>query len=152
MAEVQLVIFDLGDEEYGVDIMQVKEIVNYKEPIKVPNTPSFIEGIINLRSEIIPIINLKKRFNITGETIGEQTRIIVMNIDSKKVGFIVDNASEVISIATENIEPAPDIVVGVDRKYIIGIAKSDERIIIILELDKLFNEKEYEALAETLNK
>lgn len=150
MAEVQLVIFSLGSEEYGVDIMQVKEIVNYKEPVKVPNTPNFIEGIINLRSEIIPIINLKKRFSIAGDQIGEQTRIIVMNIDSKKVGFIVDNASEVISINIENIEPAPDIVAGVDRKYITGIGKSEERILIILELDKLFSEKEHEAL-ETIN-
>ena len=72
MAEVQLVIFSLGSEEYGVDIMQVKEIVNYKEPVKVPNTPNFIEGIINLRSEIIPIINLKKRFSIAGDQIGSR--------------------------------------------------------------------------------
>ncbi len=146
MTEMQLVVFILGKEEYGVDIMQVKEIVTYKEPVKVPNTPLFIEGIINLRGEIIPIVNLKKRFNIPGEDIGDQTRIIVINIESKKVGFVVDDASEVITINKENIEPAPDIVAGIDRKYITGIGKVEERILIILDLDKLFNEKEQEAL------
>lgn len=146
MADVQLVIFNLGNEEYAVDIMQVKEIVNYIEPVKVPNTPEFIEGIINLRSEIIPIINLKKRFNIADNDLREQNRIMVMNIESKKAGFIVDDASEVISIDEESIEPAPDIVVDIDRKYITGIGKAQDRILIILELDKLFSEKEYEAL------
>lgn len=146
MAEVQLVVFNLCNEEYGVDIMQVKEIVNYMVPVKVPNAPEFIEGIINLRSEIIPIINLKKRFNIEGQEIEENKRIIVMNINEKKVGFVVDDASEVISIENESIEPAPDIVIGVDRKYITGIGKSGERILIILELDKLFSEEEHEEL------
>ncbi len=146
MAEVQLVVFNLCNEEYGVDIMQVKEIVNYMVPVKVPNAPEFIEGIINLRSEIIPIINLKKRFNIEGQEIEENKRIIVMNINEKKVGFVVDEASEVISIENESIEPAPDIVIGVDRKYITGIGKSGERILIILELDKLFSEEEHEEL------
>ncbi len=146
MAEVQLVVFNLCNEEYGVDIMQVKEIVNYMVPVKVPNAPEFIEGIINLRSEIIPIINLKKRFNIEGQEIEENKRIIVMNINEKKVGFVVDDASEVISIDNESIEPAPDIVTGVDRKYITGIGKSGERILIILELDKLFSEEEHEEL------
>ena len=146
MAEVQLVVFNLCNEEYGVDIMQVKEIVNYMVPVKVPNAPEFIEGIINLRSEIIPIINLKKRFNIEGQEIEENKRIIVMNINEKKVGFVVDEASEVISIENESIEPAPDIVTGVDRKYITGIGKSGERILIILELDKLFSEEEHEEL------
>ncbi len=146
MAEVQLVVFNLCNEEYGVDIMQVKEIVNYMVPVKVPNAPEFIEGIINLRSEIIPIINLKKRFNIEGQEIEENKRIIVMNINGKKVGFVVDDASEVISIENESIEPAPDIVIGVDRKYITGIGKSGERILIILELDKLFSEEEHEEL------
>ncbi|MDD2482457.1 MAG: chemotaxis protein CheW [Lutispora sp.] len=146
MAETQFVVFKLGKEEYGVDIMQVKEIVSYKEPVKVPNTPNFIEGIINLRSEIKPIVNLKKRFNINGESIDEETRIIVMNIDSKQVGFIVDDASEVITISDDNIEAAPDIIAGVDRRYITGIGKVNDRILILLDLDKLLSVKEIESL------
>ena len=146
MAETQFVVFKLGKEEYGVDIMQVKEIVSYKEPVKVPNTPNFIEGIINLRSEIKPIVNLKKRFNINGESIDEETRIIVMNIDSKQVGFIVDDASEVITISDDNIEAAPDIIAGIDRRYITGIGKVNDRILILLDLDKLFSTNEIESL------
>lgn len=146
LAETQFVVFKLGKEEYGVDIMQVKEIVSYKEPVKVPNTPNFIEGIINLRSEIKPIVNLKKRFNINGESIDEETRIIVMNIDSKQVGFIVDDASEVITISDDNIEAAPDIIAGIDRRYITGIGKVNDRILILLDLDKLFSTNEIESL------
>lgn len=146
MAELQFVVFKLGNEEYGVNIMQVKEIVPYKEPVKVPNTPNFIEGIINLRSQIIPIVNLRKRFNITGESVNEETRIIVMNIDSKQVGFIVDDASEVRTINEEDIENPPEIIAGIERKYITGIGKIGERILILLDLDKLFSEKEKESL------
>ena len=146
MAEIQFVVFKLGKEEYGVDIMQVKEIVPYKEPVKVPNTPNFIEGIINLRSEIIPIVNLKKRFNIPGEALNEDTRIIVMNIEAKQVGFIVDDASEVTTINEENIETAPYIIAGIERKYITGIGKIKDRILILLDLDKLFSAKEKESL------
>jgi len=146
MAELQFVVFKLGNEEYGVNIMQVKEIVTYKEPVKVPNTPKFIEGIINLRSQIIPIVNLKKRFNIPGDEINDETRIIVMNIDSKQVGFIVDDASEVRTISEEDIENAPDIIAGIERKYITGIGKIGERILILLDLDKLFDEEEKESL------
>lgn len=146
MAELQFVVFRLGNEEYGVNIMQVKEIVPYKEPVKVPNAPNFIEGIINLRGQIIPIVNLKKRFNIPGESVCEETRIIVMNIDSKQVGFIVDDASEVRTISEEDIENAPDIIAGIERKYITGIGKIGERILILLDLDKLFDDKEKESL------
>lgn len=146
MSEAQFVVFKLGNEEYGIDIMQVKEIVPYKEPVRVPNTPGFIEGIVNLRGEIIPIVNLKKRFNIPGESINEETRVIVMNIDSKQIGFIVDDASEVITISSDNIETAPDIIAGIERKYITGIGKIEERILILLDLDKLFSDKEKESL------
>jgi len=146
MAELQFVVFRLGKEEYGVNIMQVKEIVTYKEPTKVPNTPDFIEGIINLRGQIIPIVSLKKRFNISGELINDETRIIVMNLDSKQVGFIVDAASEVRTISEEDIENAPDIVAGIERKYITGIGKIGEKILILLDLDKLFSKEEKESL------
>ncbi len=146
MSELQFVVFRLGKEEYGVNIMQVKEIVTYKEPTKVPNTPDFIEGIINLRGQIIPIVSLKKRFNISGESINDETRIIVMNLDSKQVGFIVDAASEVRTISEEDIENAPDIVAGIERKYITGIGKIGEKILILLDLDKLFSKEEKESL------
>ncbi len=146
MAEVQLVIFTLGKEEYAVEIMRVKEIVPYKEPVKIPNTPRFIEGVINLRGEIIPIISLKKRFNLVDDLINEQTRVIVVNVEGKQVGFIVDDASEVLTMHDDQIDIAPEIITGIDRNYIAGIGKLEDRILILLDLNKIFTDKENEDL------
>jgi len=149
MAENQFVIFRLGNEKYGVDIMKVKEICEYKASTKVPNAPDFIEGIINLRGEIIPIVNLKKRFKISGaDEVSTYSRIIVININEKNVGFIVDEASEVLRINGADIEEAPEIITGIDRRFITGVGKVNESIILILDLEKILTEKEKEKLEE----
>ncbi len=148
MAESQYVIFKLGNEEYGVDIMKVKEICEFKKSTKVPNTPYFVDGIINLRGEIIPIINLKKRFKIDGNEINSDTRIIVININDRNVGFIVDAASQVLRISEDEIEKAPEIIAGVDRQYINGVGKIDDKIVILLDLEKILTEEEKEKLEE----
>lgn len=140
--EKQYVIFKLGKEEYGVDIMNVKEICEFKESVKVPNTPKFIDGIINLRGDITPIVNLKKRFDLENTEINSNTRIIVININNKQVGFVVDEASQVLRIGEENIEPTPDVVAGVDKKYIIGVGKLDEKIVLLLDLEYILTDEE----------
>lgn len=143
MAENKYVIFKLNKEEYGVDIMTVKEVSEVKESIKVPNTPYFVDGIINIRGDITPIINLKKRFNILeDEKVKEGARIIVVNIQNKLVGFLVDDASQVLAIDEKNIDPAPEIIAGVDKMYMQGIGKLEDRMIIILDLEKVLNEDE----------
>ena len=147
MAEKQYVIFKLGNEEYGVDIMNVKEISEFKESIKVPNAPYFVSGIINLRGEIIPIVDLKKRFNINSEIVDKDTRIIVINLNDKLVGFIVDDASQVLRINDENIDSAPELVTGMDRQYISGVGKVGEKLIIILDLEKILTVEEKEKLS-----
>ena len=146
MAEKQYVIFRLGKEEYGVEIVNVKEICEYKESVKVPNTPGFVNGIINLRGDITPIINLKKRFHLAEGDINSDTRIIVININNRQVGFIVDEASQVIRISEEDIEPAPDLVAGVEKKYIIGVGKLADRIILLLDLEYILTEDEKEKI------
>lgn len=146
MAEKQYVIFRLGKEEYGVEIVNVKEICEYKESVKVPNTPGFVDGIINLRGDITPIINLKKRFHLAEGDINSDTRIIVININNRQVGFIVDEASQVIRISEEDIEPAPDLVAGVEKKYIIGVGKLADRIILLLDLEYILTEDEKEKI------
>ncbi|MGE5631266.1 MAG: chemotaxis protein CheW [Caulobacteraceae bacterium] len=143
MAEVQFVVFKLGKEEYGVNIMQVQEIGPYEEPVKVPNTPEFVEGVMNLRGNVIPVISLKKRFNIPGGEITENTRTIVINFGSKQIAFIVDDASEVLTIDDSNIQATPEIIAGADRKYITGIGKQGDRLLIILDLNFLLNEQEH---------
>lgn len=146
MAEKQYVIFRLGKEEYGVEIVNVKEICEYKESVKVPNTPGFVDGIINLRGDITPIINLKKRFNLSEVDINSDTRIIVININNRQVGFIVDEASQVLRITEEDIEPAPELVAGIEKKYIIGVGKLSDRIILLLDLEYILTEDEKEKI------
>lgn len=148
MSEKQYVIFSLGNEEYGVDIMKVKEISEFRESTKVPNTPYFIDGIINLRGEIIPIVNLKKRFNLEDNGTNSDTRIIVINLNNRNVGFVVDDASQVLRINDNDIEPAPDIIAGINRQYISGVGKVEQKIIILLDLEQILTEDEKIQLKE----
>ena len=143
MSENQYVVFNLDKEEFGIDIMNVKEIIPYQESIHVPNTPQFIEGIINYRGNVIPIINLKRRFKLDiGETT-KDTRIIVISLNEKDIGFIVDEASQTLRLDENEIDPAPDIISGVDRKYIIGVGKIDDnRLLILIDLEKILTDDE----------
>jgi len=142
MAELQFVVFKLGREEYGVNIMQVQEIGPYQEPVKVPNTPDFVEGVMNLRGSVIPVLSLKKRFNIAGQELTENTRSIVINFGDKQIAFIVDDASEVLTLDAADIQETPEIIAGVERKYITGIGKKGDRLLIILDLSFLLDERE----------
>ncbi|WP_066504930.1 chemotaxis protein CheW [Abyssisolibacter fermentans] len=142
MSEKQFVVFKLGKEEYGIDIMNVKEIGPYQESVKIPNAPDFVEGIINYRGKVIPIICLKKRFNLVSKEVDNNTRIIVINLNEKQIGFIVDEASQTIRLNDSNIDSTPDIVSSVDRKYLTGVGKLDERLIILIDLEKVLNESE----------
>ncbi|HWR60647.1 MAG TPA: chemotaxis protein CheW [Clostridia bacterium] len=147
MAEMQFVVFKLGREEYGVNIMQVQEIGPYQEPVKVPNTPDFVEGVMNLRGNVIPVLSLKKRFNIKDQELTENTRTIVINFGDKQIAFIVDDASEVLTLDTADIQDTPEIIAGLERKYITGIGKRGDRLLIILDLSFLLNEQEQMQLA-----
>lgn len=146
MAVNQFVIFRLGDEKYAVDILNVGGISEFLEVTKVPNAPPFIDGIINLRGDIIPIVNLKKRFNIPEKKVDSDTRIIINNINGKDIGFVVDEASQVINIDEADIEDAPDIIKGADRQYIAGVGKVNNQIVILLNLEKILNDDEKKAV------
>lgn len=142
MAEMQYVVFRLGQERFCVDISNVSAITEFKEITPVPNSPTYIEGIINLRGDIIPVVNLKRRFNIEETKPSDDTRIVNINFNGKDVGFLVDEASQVLRIGSENIEVAPEIIKGKERAYISGIAKIDDRIAIVLDLEQIFNDDE----------
>jgi len=148
VAENQFVIFKLGDEKYAVDILNVGGISEFREMTKVPNAPAFIDGIINLRGDIIPIVNLKKRFNIPEKNVDSDTRIIINNIKGKDIGFIVDEASQVIKIDDADIEDAPEIIKGADRQYISGVGKVNDQIVILLNLEKVLSEDEQKVVNE----
>lgn len=148
MSEEQYVVFKLGNEEYAINIMNVTEISPYEEIAKIPNVPNFVEGIINYRGHVIPIICLRKRFGINADKIDNNTRIIVISLEDKQVGFIVDEASQTIKIDDEQIDPASSISASVDMKYINGVGKVDNRLIIIIDLEKVLTEEEREEIQE----
>lgn len=148
MSERQYVIFKLENEEYGVDIMHVQEISEYIKCTDVPNSPDFIEGIVNYRGNIVPVINLHNKFNINPITITEDTRIIIYGLDGKQVGFLVDDASQVLTISDNNIENPPSIITGSEHKFISGIGKVENNMVIILNLENILNDDEKKQLEQ----
>ncbi len=135
---LQLVTFKLENEEFGVDILKVQEINKMMNITKIPNAPVFIEGVINLRGKIIPIIDLRKRLGFHNRVYDKSTRIIVVELDGLVLGFIVDSVSEVLRIPGNTIEPPPSIVAGIESDYIEGVGKLNDRLLILLELKKIF--------------
>ena len=150
MASTKQVVFHLDNEEYGVDIMKVNVIEKYQEIVKVPNSPEYVEGIINLRGEILPIFNLRKKFGLREKLVDENTKIIVVFLGQMKVGFIVDSVSQIINIDDTQTEAAPRIVTGVSRRYIQSVAKIDERMIVLLDVDLMLEDEEKLSLGAIL--
>ncbi|GAQ26233.1 MULTISPECIES: chemotaxis protein CheW [Tepidanaerobacter] len=144
----QFVEFKLSDEEYGIDILQVKTIERMMPITRVPKTPDFVEGVINLRGEIVPVIDLKKRFDLPPGEVTDSTRIIIASIDDITVGMIVDAATEVIQLSQDDIEPAPPIIGGIDANYLDGVGKIDGRLLILLNVAKLLKPQEINQLAQ----
>jgi purine-binding chemotaxis protein CheW len=135
--EMQLVSFNIGTEEFGVDILKVQEINRMVEITKVPQAPSYVEGVINLRGKVIPIIDLRKRFNLELKEQDKNTRIVVVDIVGNIMGMIVDSVSEVLRLPANTIEPPPDLVTGINSEYINGVAKLEDRLLIFLDLSKV---------------
>ena len=150
MASTKQVVFHLDNEEYGVDIMKVNVIEKYQEIVQVPNSPEYVEGIINLRGEILPIFNLRKKFGLKEKLVDENTKIIVVFLGQMKVGFIVDSVSQIINIDDTQTEAAPRIVTGVSRRYIQSVAKVDERMIVLLDVDLMLEDEEKLSLGAIL--
>ncbi|MDS1030507.1 chemotaxis protein CheW [Bacillota bacterium LX-D] len=140
--EHQVIVFKLSREEYAASITEVKEIVRYQKINRIPNTPVYVEGVINLRDKIFPVIDLKKRFNLGSSEIEDQTRIIIIELGNINVGLIVDSVEEVLRIGEENIDDVPKTLVSIDTKFISGIAKVGDRIITMLNLQEVFNAAE----------
>ena len=146
---IQLVIFKLGDEEFGVDILQVKEIEKLDQGItRVPRAPAFVEGVINLRGDIVPIVDLRKRFGLRVPEIGNDTRVIIAEVNEDLVGMIVDSVVEVNRIPVSSIETTPAITKGVDAYYLSGVASVAGRLIVLLNLERALTAEEVKELAE----
>jgi purine-binding chemotaxis protein CheW len=137
MAEEQLVTFSLATEEFGVDIMKVQEIIRIPPITRVPKAPNYVEGVINLRGNVIPVVNLRVRFGMPQEEETELSRIVVLQVNGKVFGVRVDGVTEVLRLDSESIEPPPPVALGMDANFIRGVGKIGERLLILLNLDQL---------------
>ena len=149
----QLVTFQLGEELYGINIMDVKEIVRVQGIRAIPNAPVYVEGIFNLRSEIIPIISLHKRFHLKKPAGYEEddellSGFIIIDIDGMKLGVIIDRVSRVVTVEKEDIQPPPQMLSGIGAEYIQGVVRQEQGYLIILNIRDLFNPRELQKIAE----
>ena len=143
---LQLVSFKIGEEEFGVDILNVQEIIRMVEVTRVPNAPSFVEGVINLRGKVIPIVDLRRRLMMAEKSKDKNTRIVVVELERKVIGFIVDSVNEVLRINKNITEPPPPMVSGIDSEFITAIGKLDDRLLILLDLEKILSIEEVNSL------
>jgi purine-binding chemotaxis protein CheW len=152
MAEnsLQLVTFQLGKELYGIDIMDVEAIVQVEEIREIPNSPNYVEGIFNLRGEIIPVINLHTRFHLSRPEMSEEDELlsgfIIISIDDMQIAVIIDKVSRVITIELDEIQPPPQMLSGIGAEYIQGVVNRDDGYLIILDIRRLFNVRELQVL------
>jgi len=146
--EDQIVVFQLAEQTYGIDIASVYEIIRMEKITRVPRTPHFVEGVINLRGKIIPVIDLCKRFNLPLAERTGASRIIVVDVSGNTIGMIVDAVSEVLRLPLESIEPPPPMIHGIESAYLRGIAILDSRLVILLNLEKILYEHEKNELQE----
>jgi len=144
----QLVTFNIKDEEYGLDILQVQEVVRLPQITVLPKAPSFIKGVIDLRGSIIPIVDLREKFDLNHDKYTETTRVIIVDINDKKVGMVVDNVSQVVRVADSNILPPPPVIGKGITDYLDGVVRMKDRLIILLKVESLLSIEEIHQLSE----
>jgi len=140
--EIKILIFSINGEYYATNIMEVERILGYEKSTKIPDSPQFVEGVINYEGKILPVITLSKRFNLPFTEIQEESKIIVAKQNQSKIGIIVDFVSEVKDVKIDSIEDSPEIIAGISKRYIKGLIKIDGRIIIYLNLSAILTEEE----------
>lgn len=148
--QIQLVTFQLGDEHYGIDIMDVREIVRIQEVRPIPNAPTYVEGIFNLRGDIIPIINLHRRFHLRHASLSEDDRLlsgfVIIDLGGMQLGVVIDKVSRVVTVQAKQIQPPPQMMTGIGAEYIQGVIHDKSGYLIILNIQRLFNPKELQQL------
>ncbi|MCK9202566.1 MAG: chemotaxis protein CheW [Gallionella sp.] len=138
----ELLTFTLGNEEYGIDILKVQEIRGYDAVTTIANSPDFIKGVINLRGIIVPIIDMRIKFSLGNVTYNNLTVVIILNIANRVVGIVVDGVSDVIALTPDQLKPAPEFSGTMDTQYITGLGTVDERMIIVVDIEKLMTSRD----------
>lgn len=144
--EHQLVVFELANELYGIHIAMVESIIKVQAITQLPQTPAYVKGVTNLRGTVLPVVDLRIRFGLEAQTETRQTRIIIVTMGSIKVGIMVDGVSEVLRITDESVEPLPSMVNSVNSEFLKGIVRLEDRLIILLDVQKVLDVQEQEAL------
>ena len=140
----ELLTFTLGSEEYGIDILKVQEIRGYDAVTKIANAPEFIKGVINLRGIIVPIVDMRIKFNLGKVEYDQFTVVIILNVASRVVGIVVDGVSDVITLTSEQLKAAPEFSSTLDTQYITGLGTVDERMIIVVDIERLMTSRDME--------
>ncbi len=139
---MQLVSFNLGDETYGIEITKIREIILMGQITQVPETPHYIKGLINLRSTVIPVIDLRARFGLPEEQLTDESRIMVLNVGTRTIGIIVDAVSEVLRVTGDQISEAPPTIASLGNEYMTGLVRLEEQLLILLDVDQLFGKEQ----------
>ncbi|MBF8178128.1 MAG: chemotaxis protein CheW [Burkholderiaceae bacterium] len=139
---LEYLAFTLGQEEYGVSIQKVQELRGYDAVTQIANAPEFIKGVVNLRGIIVPIIDMRIKFNLGTPTYDQFTVVVILNINNRVVGMVVDSVSDVITLTPEQIKPAPEMGGAVDTNYLVGLGTVDERMLILVDIDRLMSSNE----------
>ena len=140
--------FRLGEEEYGIDILKVQEIRGYEQPTRIANAPEFIKGVVNLRGTIVPIVDMRLRFNCSEVEYNAFTVVIILNLGRRVVGIVVDSVSDVMALAADAVRPAPDIESAIDSGCILGLGSVGERMLILLDIERLMGNVDMGLVAE----
>jgi len=136
-AAAEYLAFTLGQEEYGIDIQKVSEIRSYEAPTRIASAPEFVKGVINLRGLIVPIVDMRIKFNVGEPTYNQFTVVIILNIGNRVVGMVVDSVSDVTILTPEQVKPAPEITSTLNTEYIVGLGTIDDRMLILVDIDRL---------------
>jgi len=142
LAAREFLAFTLGKEEYGIHILKVQELRGYETPTRIANAPDFIKGVVNLRGIIVPIVDMRIKFNLGTPTYDQFTVVIILNIGGRVVGMVVDSVSDVITLSPEQVKPAPEMGTALNTDYLIGLGTLDERMLILVDIDRLMSSEE----------
>lgn len=142
LATNEFLAFTLGKEEYGIHILKVQELRGYEEPTRIANAPDFIKGVVNLRGIIVPIVDMRIKFNLGTPTYDQFTVVIILNIRGRVVGMVVDSVSDVITLSPDQVKPAPEMGTALNTDHLIGLGTIEQRMLILVDIDKLMSSNE----------